>query len=303
MNEQEKTALNGVLELVQKEIRSRQRGRLWKRIFWTLLILFFILGSLGRGGREQVAVIEIHGLIGLQEEANADSIISRLKRASDNRHTKAIILDINSPGGSPVQSAQVFRALRALKQKRDDLPIYAVISDVGASGGYYMAVGADKIYADPSSIVGSIGVISSNFGYGDLLEKLGLEARTFTAGKHKNFLNGAKELDPEEVKFLQSLLDDMHQQFIEAVKTGRGKKLVGDPDLFSGLFWTGTKAKELGLVDDLASVGEVVEREFNDLPRHYYRAERSFMQELQRVHSNGLSQGLRAALQTTPDLR
>ena len=245
---------------------------------------------------KHIAVVAVQGMISAENEANADDIIASLEKAFKNPQAEAVILDINSGGGSPVQSGAVYRAVKRLKSERSDLPVYAVIADVGASGAYYIAASADEIYADPASIVGSIGVISQNFGYRELLGKLGLDARTFTAGEHKNFLAGDQPLKPEEVAHMQGLLDNIHQQFIKAVRDGRGERLKETPDMFSGLFWTGEQAQPLGLIDALGDKNTLRNAKYKDLDFVEYKPDRTPLEKLLRDMGTEASVGLRSAL-------
>ncbi len=223
--------------------------------------------------KKHLAVIKVHGLISDDELANAEDIIEALEDAFKTESAQALILDINSPGGSPVQSGQIYRAIKTLRQQYDK-PVYAIIGDTGASGAYYIAVAADEIYADPASIVGSIGVIAQSVGYKELADKLGLEPRTFAAGEHKDFLSGSRDLQAEEVDHMDAVLADVHQQFIMAVKEGRGERLdTGYNDLFSGLFWTGKQSVEIGLIDGLSSMHEFVKKNYDGLDLVTYTPE------------------------------
>ena len=203
------------------------------------------------------AVIDVYGVIADGQEASADNIVTGLREAFENEAAEAIILRINSPGGSAVHSDYVFaevKRLQALHPKK----VYAVISDIGASGGYYIAAAADEIYANPASIVGSIGVrLGGGFGFEKLMEKLGVERRMLTAGEHKALLDPFSPLKEDEMQHMQTMLDGVHQQFIARVKDGRGERLKPDPKIFSGLFWNGVDAKALGLIDGFASAGVV----------------------------------------------
>jgi protease-4 len=187
------------------------------------------------------------------EEASADLIVTGLRNAFDADGVKAVILRINSPGGSPVQSGYVYDEIMRLRELNPDIPVYAVISDLGASGAYYIAAAASEIYADKASLVGSIGVVGSGFGFVDAMEKLGVERRQFTAGEHKAFLDPFTPLNKEEKAFWEGVLSTTHEQFITQVKKGRGDRLADDAKLFSGLVWTGEQALSLGLIDGLGS--------------------------------------------------
>ncbi|MDH3514149.1 MAG: S49 family peptidase, partial [Gammaproteobacteria bacterium] len=189
--------------------------------------------------------------------ANADNIISGLRAAFENKATQGIVLRANSPGGSPVQAGYIFDEIRRLRTKHPKIPLYAVIGDVCASGCYYAVAAADKIYADKASVVGSIGVLMNGFGFVDTMKKLGVERRLMTAGEHKGFLDAFAPLKPAEVKHAQQLLDEIHRQFIDTVRQGRGEALKETRDMFSGLFWTGEEAIRLGLVDSLGGASYV----------------------------------------------
>ncbi|MDO4643429.1 MAG: signal peptide peptidase SppA [Cardiobacteriaceae bacterium] len=302
----EERALASVAQEAIIEQRRRRRWSIFFRLFWAAYFIFLLLTLIGLsrdGGKEgspsvhdkHIAVVEIHGLIAADMEANADEIIENLERAFKNPNTEAVFLDINSGGGSPVQSGAVYRAIQRLKSEHK-LPVYAVIADVGASGAYYIAAAADEIYADPASIVGSIGVISHNLGYRELLNKVGLDPRTFTSGEHKNFLAGDQPLKPEEIAHLQSLLDNMHAQFIKAVRDGRGSRLKEQPDIFSGLFWTGEQALPLGLIDALGDKDALRSAKFKDCELVLYTTEHSPLKKILREVGAEASTSLRGAL-------
>jgi protease-4 len=197
------------------------------------------------------------GVIMPDSDASADNVVSGLRAAYEDKKTAGIILRINSPGGSPVQSGYIYNEILRLRKAHPDIPFYAVISDICASGGYYVASAAEKIYADQASIVGSIGVRMDNFGFVEAMKKLGVERRTLTAGENKALLDPFAPSNPAVNKHLQGLLNDIHGQFINAVKQGRGNRLKEVDGLFSGLIWTGSKGVEIGLVDELASASYV----------------------------------------------
>jgi protease-4 len=226
-------------------------------------VTFFIslanmVGESEIGVGPHTAVVRVEGVIAARPaEANADWIIKGLRNAFKHENTRGVILQINSPGGSPVQSSLVFDEMLRLRDKYPKVPLYAVIEDLGASGAYYIAVGAEKIYANRSSIVGSIGVRIDSFGFVDAIEKLGIERRLMTAGKDKGLLDPFLPEDPERVQHIQTLLNDVHQHFISAVKSQRGDRLAENEELFGGLVWTGERSVGLGLVDELGSVDYV----------------------------------------------
>ena len=254
--------LNG---LFVEQRRARRWGIFFKVLTFTYLIailsgLFFntsFTSDLPGKTGEHTAVIEITGPISADDAANADSIIWSLRDAFKADKAKAVILRINSPGGSPVQSGYVYDEIKRLRALYPAKPVYAVIMDIGASGAYYIAAAADAIYADKASLVGSIGVVSGGFGFVDLMDKVGVERRAMTAGENKGFLDPFSPMKESDKVFWQSVLDTTHQQFIDQVKKGRGDKLVDEPDLFSGLVWTGEQAVRKGLIDGLGSASYV----------------------------------------------
>ncbi len=211
------------------------------------------------GTSQHAAVIDVLGEIGEGERANADNIIKGLREAAKDKNTKGIILKINSPGGSPVQSANIYDEIRRLKQNQPEMPIYAVVGDVCASGGYYIAAATDKIFVNQASLIGSIGVIMNGFGFTHVMDKLGVERRLLTAGEHKAMLDPFSPTKIQETQHMQSLINQVHQQFINAVREGRGDRLKEShaSELFSGLVWTGAEGIKLGLADDLGNVDSV----------------------------------------------
>ena len=255
------SVLNNV---VGEQKRARRWGIFFKLLtfiyLFVVLILFLLSGSAGLGGKSSkshTAIVKLNGVISASEPANANAIVTGLRAAFKNEHAKGVILAINSPGGSPVQSGYIYDEIVRLRLKYPKTKLYVVISDLGASGGYYIASAADEIYADKASLVGSIGVTASGFGFVESLNKLGVERRHFTSGKHKGFLDPFSPLKPDEKEFWQGVLDSTHQQFIDAVKKGRGDRLKIGEGTFSGLIWNGEQALALGLVDGLGSVSYV----------------------------------------------
>lgn len=249
-------------------LAEQQRSRRWniffKLLFFSYLFLLLFMAFLGqelgevdKKGGPHTAVVEVNGMISDATKANADNIIKGLRDAFGNRNIKGVILRINSPGGSPVQSDYVYREIQRLRELHPDIPVHAVIVDMGASGAYYIASAADNIYVNPSSIVGSIGVLMNGFGFVGTMEKLGVERRLLTAGENKGMLDPFEPLKTEDVRHIKSLLGQIHQQFIDAVKQGRGDRLKEDPELFSGKFWAGLEGIELGLADEVGDVDYV----------------------------------------------
>ena len=257
-----------VLErLATDGLREQRRARRWG-IFFKLLafgFLFFVLfAALGAWtGSERLcldkctAMVEIQGEIDATSRASADNVIAGLQAAFKNKGTQGVVLKINSPGGSPVQAGEINDEIRRLRGKYPDTPIYAVVEEICASGAYYVAVAADKIYVDKASLVGSIGVIMDGFGFVGALDKLGIERRALTAGENKAFLDPFLPLSAKQKEYAQQMLGDIHQQFVAVVRAGRGSRIKDSPELFSGLVWNGKRSIELGLTDALGSVRSV----------------------------------------------
>jgi protease-4 len=202
-------------------------------------------------------MVELNGVIATGSEADADKVMSGLQAAFKDKMTQGVIVRINSPGGSPVQAQTIYDEMRRLRAKYPDIPLYAVVEDVCASGGYFVAAGADRIYVSKSSIVGSIGVLMNGFGFTGLMDKLGIERRLITAGENKGMLDPFSPVDNKDVAHAKELIHDVHEQFISVVREGRGKRLKESPDVFSGLIWTGQKSVDLGLADAIGSLESV----------------------------------------------
>ena len=257
-----------VLEkLALEALAEQRRGRRWG-IFFKLLGFGYLAVILGLAldwgaadkladGAKFTALVNLNGVIKAKGDANAEHIISGLQAAFEDKHTAGVILRINSPGGSPVQSGIINDEMRRLRAAHPEIPLHLVVEDVCASGGYYVAAAADKIFVEKASIVGSIGVIMEGFGFTGAMEKLGVERRVVTAGANKAFLDPFEPVNPEQRAYIQGMLDDIHQQFIAAVKEGRGARLKEEPGMFSGLVWNGRRAIELGLADELGSLDYV----------------------------------------------
>ena len=251
--------------LVEKR-RNRRWGIFFKFLFFLYLVVLLALwfpdkfdsSELGKlSGDNHTALVELNGVIAHKESASADNVVTGLRNAFEDKKTKGVVLRINSPGGSPVQSSYINKEITRLREKYPEIPVYAVVSDVCASGGYYVAAAADKIYVNESSIVGSIGVRMGSFGFVEAMEELGVERRVMTAGEYKAIGDPFSPLAEDEKAYFQSLLDQLHEEFIAVVKAGRGDKLSPDQDLFNGLFWTGKESIELGLADEFGSAGSV----------------------------------------------
>ncbi|OAU95286.1 signal peptide peptidase SppA [Moraxella catarrhalis] len=255
-------------------IEEQRANRLWsvflKLLTFAFLVFFIIVlafGCSGSGssfervgiGEPHIAVVDVTGAITANGDTNALNINDSLMEAFENNQAKAVVLNINSPGGSPVQSDEIWQMAMMLRQENPDKKLYAIIGDVGASGAYYIASAADEIWVNPSSLVGSIGVIMSGFNAEELMRKVGIKDRTLTAGEYKDILSVSREMTASEQQHIQNMLDNTHQNFINAVKQGRGDKLINPEQnqLFSGLIWTGTDAVELGLADKTGSISEL----------------------------------------------
>ncbi len=260
-----------VLEnLASASLREQRRARGWGIFFKSLtflylfILLFVALGWVGDGkvrlNDKHTALVDLRGIIMADSASSADKINASLQSAFQDKNTKGVILRINSPGGSPVQSGYINDEIRRLRSKYPEIPLYAVISDICASGGYYVAAAADKIFVDKASLVGSIGVLMDGFGFTGTLEKLGVERRLLTAGENKGFLDPFTPLDPAQKAHASTLLREIHEQFIRVVQEGRGDRLKDAPEIFSGIVWTGQRSIDLGLADEIGSA-EYVARE------------------------------------------
>jgi len=257
-----------VTQLAEASLKEQRRSRRWGIIFKLLTfayigVVIFMLSEAGSLATVSVkekhtALVELTGVIADTERASADNIVTALRDAFENKNAAGVILRINSPGGSPVQSGYIYDEIRRLRDEHPDTPLYAVITDICASGGYYIASAADKIYADKASIVGSIGVRMDNFGFVDAIEKLGIERRTLTSGENKALLDPFLPVNEKAKEHMQVMLGEIHKQFITSVKEGRGDRLDTNVEgLFSGLIWTGEAAVKNGLIDELASASHV----------------------------------------------
>ncbi len=310
--EWEKETLN---RLAFAAINEQRRARRWsiffKSLFFVYLfaIILYIPTDWGEGSishDEHTALIDLEGVIASNAQASADNLVGGLRAAFKDKKTAAVIMRINSPGGSPVQAGYVYDEIKRLREKYPEIKLYAVIADICASGGYYIAAAADEIYANKASIVGSIGVLMDGFGFVDTLEKVGVERRLMTAGKHKGVLDPFSPLKKPEVQHVQNLLDAVHRQFIDQVKAGRGDRLSDNPDLFTGLFWNGEESVKLGLVDGLGSASYVAREiigvenivDFTPRPNYLDRFADSIGVTLANVITNSV--GLPNTTQQTP---
>ena len=298
----------GSNEVLERLAEDYMKDRKWKRYiklgFLGLFLLYIlsVIALAGRSGGASVnaskphtAVVKLDGVIGGDGGVFANQINKSLQKAFESKLSKAVLLHLNSPGGSPVQSAEINEEILRLRSQYPDKPFYAVMSDVCASGCYYVAVAAEDIYANKSSIVGSIGVRMDSFGFVETLEKLGVERRSITAGKNKAILDPFLPVVPSQQAHARKMLAVVHQQFIDTVQDGRGERLSEDPDIFTGLFWSGETAKKLGLIDDFGSVDyiarEIVEQD--TLVDYSYRP--SFIEEFSNNLGISISQGVTSA--------
>lgn len=257
-----------VLEkLALEAIAEQRRGRRWG-IFFKLLGFAYLLVLLGimvdwgnterlAEGQKFTALVNLTGIIQDGGDASAENITTALRAVFGNKHTAGVVLRINSPGGSPVQAGMISDEIRRLRKQYPAIPLYAVIEDICASGGYYVAATADRIFVDKASIVGSIGVLMNGFGFTGAMEKLGVERRLLTAGENKGFMDPFSPENAAQKVYAQQMLDEVHAQFIEVVRKGRGKRLHETPEMFSGLVWSGAKSIELGLADGYGTVDSV----------------------------------------------
>src|SRR5918992_3064064 len=275
MTKDDETSSTGIWErelvtkLATAALKEQRRARLWgiffKLLTFAYVTLFLVMAidwkdSDIAGGKKYTAMVEVNGIIAPGTDASAEKITSALQAAFKDKSTQGVVVRINSPGGSPVQAQTIYDEMKRLREKYPQIPLYAVIEDVCASGGYFVAVGADSIYVSKASIVGSIGVLMNGFGFTGLMDKLGIERRLITAGENKGMLDPFSPLDEKDKQHAQAMMKDVHEQFIGVVREGRGKRLKETPELFSGLVWTGQKSVELGLADGIGSL-EFVARE------------------------------------------
>ena len=257
--------------LLLENLKEQRRGRRWRTAVRLMTLVVFVglainLFDLDWGGKsalgKHTALVDLQGEIAPDSKASADAINASLKAAFESHESVGVILRINSPGGSPVQSGIIHDEILRLRAKYPEKPLHVVVEEICASGGYYVAVAGDKIYVDKASLVGSVGVIMNGFGVTGLMDKLGIERRAITAGKNKALLDPFSKEDPKQKAFVQEMLSEVHQQFIKVVRDGRGERLKETPDMFSGLVWNGAKSVELGLTDALGTVDGVAREVF-----------------------------------------
>jgi protease-4 len=268
LNTQDSRWQKDVIEkLAMASLKEQKTARRWSVFFKILVFIYlftllaYAVGWVVKEGKavigEHTALINISGVILPGGEVNAEAVMGSLADAYDDKGTKGIVLRINSPGGSPVQAGMINEEIKRQKKLHPDIPVYAVVEDVCASGGYYIAAAADKIYVDKASIVGSIGVLMDGYGFTGTMDKLGIERRLLTAGKNKAMLDPFSPLNPEHQAFAQKMLDEIHEQFKTVVREGRGDRLKETEDTFSGLFWSGEESIKMGLADALGTTDYV----------------------------------------------
>jgi protease-4 len=256
-----------ITKLANDALVEQRRRRRWGIFFkfltfaYITFLLLVMVDWSGRtdlaGGKKHTALVELNGIIAPGTDGSAERINTALQAAFKDKSTQGVILRINSPGGSPVQAQTIYDEMRRLRKKYPDIPLYAVVEDICASGGYFVAAGADRIYVGRASIVGSIGVLMNGFGFTGLMDKLGVERRLITAGENKGMLDPFSPLRDKDKDYINTMMKDIHGQFIDVVREGRGKRLKETPDMFSGLIWTGQKSVELGLADGFGSLDSV----------------------------------------------
>lgn len=246
---------------LQEQRRARRWGIFFKLLTFAYVTFLIVIAMDWRDGDtasgKHTALVEVNGVIGPGSDASAERVTAALQAAFKDANTQGVVVRINSPGGSPVQANAIYEEMQRLRKLHPNVPLHAVVEDVCASGGYYVAAGADRIYVGRASIVGSIGVRMDSFGVTGLMEKLGIERRLLTAGENKGFLDPFLPVDEEQKRHAQALLADVHQQFIGVVREGRGKRLKETPGMYSGLVWTGQQSIELGLADAYGSLDSV----------------------------------------------
>jgi len=304
----ERSTLEKIAMAAITEQRQARRWRNGLRLAWLLFVVTLTWFGLQHGTvpsdvtRPHTAVVEIKGEIASDSEASADTIISALRGAFEDEGAQAVVLLINSPGGSPVQAGiindEIYR-LKALYKK----PVYAVVEDSCASAAYYIAVAADQIFVDKASIVGSIGVLMDGFGFTGLMEKVGVERRLMTAGENKGILDPFSPVSEKQKQFTQGMLDAIHQQFISVVRAGRGKRLKETPEMFSGLFWTGDQAVQLGLADQLANLDYVAREVVKAEELIDYTHRDNVAERLVKRFGASVGQGIAASLRNPAPLR
>ena len=305
----ERSAIEKWMDATLAEQRSARRWKYGLRTAWLIFLVALVWFGVDRGSahnaditRPHTAVVEIKGEIASGGEANAELVVSSMRSAFEDEGAQAVVLLINSPGGSPVQAGIINDEIRRLKVLHKK-PVYVVVEETCASAAYYIAVAADQIFVDKASVVGSIGVLMDGFGFTGLMDKLGVERRLMTAGQNKGFLDPFSPQTEKQREFAQAMLNQIHQQFIGAVKAGRGDRLKETPDTFSGLFWTGDQAVQMGLADQLGNL-DFVAREIVKAPEIIdYTRRDNVAERLVKRFGASMGESMAQALRTAPALR
>ncbi len=291
------------LESIAEQRRRRRWGIFFKFLgFGYLLVLFAILGDWGgkaehlADGKQHTALVQLNGVIQANGEASAENIIGALQSAFEEKGTAGVIVQINSPGGSPVQAGMIRDEIVRLRKQYPAIPLYVVVEDVCASGGYYVAAAADKIFVDKASIVGSIGVLMDGFGFTGTMDKLGVERRLLTAGGNKGFLDPFSPQSAEQKAYALSMLSEIHQQFIDVVKQGRGKRLKETPETFSGLMWSGEKSVKMGLADAYGTTESVAREVIKAEDILDYTVKPNFAEQFAQKFGASMGEGLASML-------
>jgi protease-4 len=282
-----------------REQRARRRWGIFFKLLGfiyltvVLMIAFDWPGSAEglADGKKHTALIDMSGVISHKSDASAENIIAALQAAFDDKHTAGVLLRINSPGGSPVQAGMINDEIRRLRAKHADIPLHAVVEDICASGGYYVAAAADKIFVDKASIVGSIGVLMDGFGFTGTMDKLGIERRLLTAGRNKGFLDPFSPQNAQHKAHAEQMLAEIHQQFIAVVRQGRGQRLKETPEMFSGLMWTGAESVALGLADEFGSVESIARDVFKAESIREYTVKPNFAEKLAKKFGADMAEG------------
>lgn len=306
----ERQALEHLLLENLKETRKARRWRAILRVLTLLVIVAVILAVFdfhlpgrGMGVERHTAMVSLEGEISSSSMANAMDINSSLLAAFENEHSAGVILRINSPGGSPVQAGMINDEIRRLRKLYPNKPLYVVVEDICASGGYYVAVAGDQILVDKASLVGSIGVIMEGFGFTGLMDKLGVTRRMITAGSNKGMMDPFSKEDPKQVEMVKTMIDEIHQQFIQVVKEGRGSRLKETADLFSGRIWNGEQAVKLGLADGYGTVDSVARDIFKAPDVLDYTMKENFAERVAKRFGAEAGAAAGKALVKTPDLK
>ncbi len=310
VNKWERKTIETLLMAGIKEQKSARRWGIFFKLIFVAYLLLLIIPFVSEMiqhtpvSHHHVAVIDLQGMIDQGRPASAEFLSTSLRNAYENKKVEAIVLRINSPGGTPVQAGYMYDEIVRLKAKHDKIKIYAVITDMAASGGYYVASACDEIYADKASFVGSIGAIFPLYGATEAMKKVGIENRTITAGKNKAFLDPFSPMNPEQAAFAQKLVSTVHEQFIAAVKKGRGTRLkLEEADIFSGLIWTGEQALQLGLIDGLGSTGFVAREKVGNEHVVDYTIRPNMFEHFAEKLGTSFSAGLTQTLSSTPVLK